>query len=92
VIAAIVALSVVCLALLTLLRAQARDHRYERENADARWQAERSELINRIQRPDVLPTRPRREPREPREPKDTVELARVGTVVPLHPDGEGEAG
>jgi hypothetical protein len=60
---------------------------------EKRHRDERTELADRIQRPDFLPLRPvRTEPREPKEPKDAKEFAKVGTVVPIRDDDDGPSG
>jgi hypothetical protein len=82
----VIALAVVCLALLWLLRDQQKRHSQERVEADRRWADERSVLLTRIQRPEYAPI-PQRDftPVEP--PRDAAALASIGTVTPLH-DGE----
>lgn len=45
------------------------------------WTLERAELLNRIQRPEMLPTRTT--PREPQEPpKDAEALSHIGLAAP----------
>lgn len=57
------------------------------------WAEERSELLERIQRPERIPARirgPRRET-DKDKPKDLRQRAQVGRVVPgPSPDGEGD--
>jgi hypothetical protein len=60
------------------------------------WREERSELLERIQRPERVPPSVSRRRRpaadEESRPSDLPQLARIGTVVPLQDAEAGEEG
>jgi hypothetical protein len=88
VIAALAALAAVCLALIVLLYLQQRRHQEALDQREAAWFTERQELLNRIQRPDLLPVRQREVNAEPDEAarERAAQLSRVGRVIPMRPD------
>lgn len=85
-IATIIVLGVVILALVWMLRVERKDAAKALTEQAAAWHKERQELITRVQRPDLVPTR---EPR-PIDPEQLQRLReqqrefnRVGSVMPL---------
>jgi hypothetical protein len=80
--AGLIALAVLCLALLWLLRDQQKRHQEAIDQREAAWTEERRELLTRIQRPELVPA-PRGSVKQSPPPKDAHEFASVGTVVPL---------
>jgi hypothetical protein len=89
-IAVSIALAVVCLALIVLLYLQQQRHQEALDQRETVWFTERQELLNRIQRPDLLPVRQREVSQEPDEEarKRAAQLSRVGVVVPMRPDAD----
>lgn len=86
-------LGIISTLLLVALLWQAREHRLERADTEARHQAERERLADRIQRPDLLPLRDRTgPPPTPAEPEDAKAFAQIGTVAPWRDDEPGDEG
>jgi hypothetical protein len=90
VIAALVAVAVVCLALIVLLYLQQQRHQEALDQRETAWFTERQELLDRIQRPEILPYRPREERPGPDEDarEEAAKLAQVGRVIPMRPDAD----
>lgn len=84
----LIALAVVCLALIVLLYLQQQRHQEALDQREAAWSDERRELLSRIQRPDLLPVRPREMHAEPDEAarERAAALSQVGRVLPMRPD------
>jgi hypothetical protein len=93
VIAAVTVLALVCAALMVALDRARRGTERLILDLEKRHRDERSELADRIQRPEFLPLRPvRTGPREPKDSKDAEAFARVGTVVPIRDDTDNDGG
>ena len=74
----------VILALVAALVLRERDHDKATRAREATWTAERHQLLNRIQRPELLPTMTP-PPSKVRPAKDAREMARVGSVSLVPP-------
>lgn len=80
------ALAVVCLALVVAIVLIERAHTKLVYDLEERQAHERSELMTRIQRPELVPFPRRSGPPLEAPATDAEELASVGTVAPLAED------
>jgi hypothetical protein len=86
VLTAVIALAVICLALLWLLRDQQARHQEAMDQREAAYTDERRELLTRIQKPELVPIKPNGRLPQPK-PTDHEALSQVGSLTDFDADG-----